>query len=280
MRKTRSSARRYPWILLVLTWAYLTWYFLPLLLAIRTSFTLQPLTNGPPAGWSLDQYRSVWRNPDSFTMLWRSARMASTTILIALPLGTMAALAIRHWVHLTARAVTLLILFAIALPQILLGSSLFLFFVSMDIAVGTTAQVIGHITVAIPFVTLIALAGTLTVDPEQERAAGDLGASPIQIVRRVTLPLMAPSIVAAASVAFVISYDNFVISQSLCIETIRCETVPMALFGRGGVPNPGAPAYALATLALLGTLTATALLAILWNLARRRTSARAGIADG
>jgi len=276
----RGAGKRYPWILFILTWAYLIWYFLPLLLAIRTSFTLQPLTNGAPAGWSLDQYRSVWRNPDSFTMLWRSGRMALTTVLIALPLGTMAALAIRHWVHLTTRAITLLILFAIALPQILLGSSLFLFFVSMDVTVGPTTQVIGHTTVAIPFVTLIALTGAMTVDPEQERAAGDLGASPVQIVRRVTLPLMVPSIVAAASVAFVISYDNFVISQSLCIETIRCETVPMALFGRGGVPNPGAPAYALATLALLGMLTATGLLIVLWNLARRRTNTRVGIANG
>ncbi|MCJ7832147.1 MAG: ABC transporter permease subunit, partial [Actinobacteria bacterium] len=278
MRSGRGTIR-YPWILLALTWAYLIWYFLPLLLAIRTSFTLQPLANGSPAGWSLDQYRTVFRNPDSFTMLWRSGRMALTTVVIALPLGTMAALAIRHWVHLTTRAITLLVLFAIALPQILLGSSLFLFFVSMGLKVGPTAQMIGHITVAIPFVTLIVWTGGLAVDPEQEQAAGDLGASPMQIIRRVTLPLMTPSMIAAASVAFVISYDNFVISQSLCIETIRCETVPMSLFGRGGVPNPGAPAYALATLALLGLLITIGVMVPLWNLARRQTSARIGFTN-
>lgn len=256
---------------MAITWAYLAWYFLPVLLAIRTSFTLQPLTNGPPAGWSLDQYRSVMDNPESITLLLRSARMAVITVLIALPMGTMVALAIRHWIHMTARAITMLILFAIALPQILLGSSLFLFFVSTGPKVGPTAQVIGHVTVAIPFVTLIVLVGARAIAPEQEQAAADLGSSPMQVVTRVVMPMMTPSIIAAASVAFVISYDNFVISQSLCIETIRCETIPMSLFGRGGVANPGAPAYALATIALLGLVVVMALMVPAWRYARRRT---------
>lgn len=259
---------------MAVTWAYLAWYFLPLLLAIRTSFTLQPLTNGPPAGWSLDQYRSVMDNPESITLLLRSTRMAVTTVLIALPLGTMAALSIHHWIHATARAITLLVLIAIALPQILLGSSLFLFFVTTgSLTVGSTAQVIGHVTVAIPFVTLIVLVGAQAIAPEQEQAAADLGASTGQIITRVILPMMTPSLIAAASVAFVISYDNFVISQALCIETSRCETVPMSLFGRGGVANPGAPAYALATIALSGLVLVMALMVPAWRYTRRRTQA-------
>ena len=274
MARERGGAWRFPWFLAAVTWAYLAWYFIPLLLAIRTSFTLQPLTNGPPAGWSLDQYRSVVHNPENFTLLWRSAWMAGATAAVALPLGTMAALSIHHWIHATARAITLLVLIAIALPQILLGSSLFLFFVTTgSLTVGSTAQVIGHVTVAIPFVTLIVLVGAQAIAPEQEQAAGDLGASTGQIITRVILPMMTPSLIAAASVAFVISYDNFVISQALCIETSRCETVPMSLFGRGGVANPGAPAYALATIALSGLVLVMALMVPAWRYTRRRTQA-------
>ena len=99
----------------------------------------------------------------------------------------------------------------------------------------------------------------------------DLGAPPLQAMRRVVFPMLGPSLLAATSIAFVLSYDNFVVSQWLCIETAACETVPMSLFGRGGVANPGAGSYALATMALAVSATIATVIALGWIHARRRT---------
>lgn len=267
--------RRNPWhpprVLRGITWAYLAWSFLPALLAIRASFTARPLANGAPSGWSLDPYRWTLANPDTLTMLGRSFTLAVLTVLLAVPMGTGAAIFLGRRSDRSTLSLAALVLVAIAVPQLLLAANLLSLAVALDIRVGWWTQLIGHVTVALPFVVLIVLVGVRGVRAEQVESAMDLGAGPIEAIRRVVLPIMVPALVAATSVAFVLSYDNFVMSQMLCIETARCETVPMSLFGRGGIANPGAASYALATMALAGSLAVVALAAWAWSYARRRT---------
>jgi spermidine/putrescine transport system permease protein len=262
---------RGPWILRAVTWAYLVWSFLPLMIAVRASFTAQPLTNGAPAGWSLAPYRQVFANPDSLPMLKRSLVMAIFTVLIAVPMGAAAGIAIGRRSGRSTTSLTALILVAVAIPQILLSTNLFFLAGLVHLAVGPVAQLIGHVTVALPFVILVVLLRVRSIHPEQEESAADLGASPLQAIRRALIPALTPALLAAASVAFVLSYDNFVVSQMLCIETARCETVPMSLFGRGGVANPGAASYALATLALGVSVAVVCMIALGWISSRPRT---------
>jgi ABC-type spermidine/putrescine transport system permease subunit II len=145
----------------------------------------------------------------------------------------------------------------IAIPHVALGVAFFYLFVFViRIQLNTITQLVGHVTVALPFVALIVWTRMLFLDVSYEEQATDLGAPPQSTLTRVLLPLCAPAIVVAATVAFAVSFNELALSRYLCTPH-QCQTITM-LVGRDGGDAPP-PAVAIAVIA---TGLSVALLAV------------------
>ena len=137
-------------------------------------------------------------------------------------------------------------------PEIVMGVALLLLFLRIfpGIGLGTEAQVIGQVTFTLSYVVVIVRGRLVSIGPEFEEAAADLGAPPRDQLFRVLLPLLAPAIVASAAVAFAISIDDFVVTQYLSSDA-STTTVSMLLYANArGAPTPALNAIATVGLAI------------------------------
>jgi spermidine/putrescine transport system permease protein len=253
-----ASGRRAPVVLALITWGYLAWWFLPIAVAVRASFSTTDAFL--PRGFTTDWYRFVLQDHELRAIFLRTLRLAALTVAIATPLGGALALGLDRWRGRTSTYLTGTALIAVATPQIAIGAALFLVFAYVLTFVGldARAQMIAHVTLAIPFVAIIVRVRLAQLGRRYEEMAMDLGAPPRSSLRRVVLPLTAPAIVAGAVVAFTLSFDNLVLSEAVCLRLESCRTVPMLMFGavRGDAASPDI--YAIATLALVVSLAGLA----------------------
>ena len=130
-------------------------------------------------------------------------------------------------------------LFPLVTPEIVMAVSLLLVFVTLyKIQLGTTAQVLGQVTFSISYVVLVVRSRLLSVGPEYEEAARDLGASALGALRLVLLPLLAPAIFASLMVVFALSIDDFVVTDYLSSNS-STQTVPIKIYsGVRGTTTP------------------------------------------
>jgi spermidine/putrescine transport system permease protein len=260
VRRWWRNPWRHPHALAAFTWAYVAWSLVPVLIAIQFSFN-----NGRSRtawqGFSMRWYwgdatRSVWHDESLRRALFNSLTLAGLTMLIATPLGVALALGLARWRGPGARGSNLLMLVPLATPEIVMGSMLFLVFDNLFTFVpfGRPAQLLGHVTFSLSYVVVIVRGRLLTIGKEYEEAAQDLGASPLQALRTVLLPLLGPAIFASLMIVFATSIDDFVISAFL-LSDASSETVPVKLYS--SVRTAPTPALnALATVMLLGTTLA------------------------
>ncbi|HEY7224088.1 MAG TPA: ABC transporter permease [Micromonosporaceae bacterium] len=262
--------RRRGWVLAIVTWLYVGWSLLPVLVAIQFSFNdgrSRSSWQGFSTRWYWGTSGSVAEDPGLRLALTNTVELALFTTLIATPLGVALALGLVRWRGRTSRAANGLMLLPLATPEIVMGSALFLVFTNLYtlIPLGRTAQLLGHVTFSVSYVVVIVRARLASVGEEYETAARDLGASPVQALRTVLLPLLTPAIVAGALIVFASSMDDFVISAFLSSDA-SSVTVPIRLYS--SVRNAPTPALnALATVLLLGSAIA---LVLAWLVLRRR----------
>jgi spermidine/putrescine transport system permease protein len=261
-----------PRALAVLTWLYLMWSLVPILLAIRASFASGDAIDS--GGFSLDPYDALFRHSGVQRVLVQSLGLAAATMAIATPLGAALALALRYRRRRSSSFMTGVLLMAVAVPQPVLAIALFFVFVHLFtfVRLDTGAELIAHVTLALPFVAVVTSLGLRSIGPEYEEMAMDLGASPTQSLRRVVLPLLAPSVVGAAVIAFVLSFDNLVLSDWLCFPE-SCRTIPLRLFAGAVDHNLGPNTYALGVTGLV--LTSLAMAVGLWVVRVMRRARRA-----
>jgi spermidine/putrescine transport system permease protein len=280
----RSPARRArswlanPWgrprFLVVATLAYLAWSIVPILIAIRFSFN-EGRSRSAAQGWSFRWYwkdadLSVWHDPDLRAALFQSMRLAGIAVAVTVPLGVALAIGLTRWRGRTARPARFIALVPLVTPEIVAGVALFLVFVYVldFISLGTTAQAIGHVTFSLSFVLIIVRARLISIGPEYEEAAQDLGASPVQALRLALLPMLTPAIVASAIAVFAISMDDFVISAFLSSGSTT-DTVPVRIYSAGRTaPTPAL--NALATITLVFTLVVAVAAFAVWRVVQHR----------
>ena len=265
-----SNPWRKPKVLAVLTWAYFAWWFVPILLAVRTAFNAgDAIAN--PYGFSLQWFWRAERDPELRRAFLQSMGLGALTVAAALPLGTTLALALHHLRTRSSRALGAVAILALATPQPALAVALFFLSVHVFrfVRLDSGAQILGHITLALPIVAIIVRVRLLAIGRDYEEMAMDLGASPAESLRRVLLPLLSPALIVAGVVAFAVSFDNIVISDFLCLPN-NCRTIPTFLYntGRGGDPAP--TLYALATIGLVLSILVVASAAWLLRLNRAR----------
>jgi len=280
----RSAGRRLrewivnPWgkprFLPLVTLLYLVWSIVPILIAIRFSFN-EGRSRSTAQGWSLRWYfddpdLSVWNDPDLRSALFQSLRLSAIAVLIAVPLGVALAIGLTRWRGRGAGTSRFVSVVPLVTPEIVMGVALFLVFVNLltFIPLGTTAQAIGHVTFSLSFVLIIVRARLLSIGPEYEEAAQDLGASPVQALRLALLPMLTPAIVASAIIVFAISMDDFVVSAFLSSGSTT-DTVPVRIYSAGRTaPTPAL--NALATLTLVITLLIAVVAFLIWRLVDAR----------
>jgi spermidine/putrescine transport system permease protein len=151
--------------------------------------------------------------------------IASASALIATVLGTLAGMAMHKY---RPRILPGLVLAPIAMPDILMGVSLLLFFIMLNMSLGLVSITLAHITFCIGFVALSVQARMSSIERSLTEAARDLGATPWQCFRKITLPLLAPGIIAGALMAFTLSIDDFVIT--FFVAGVGSSTLPLQIY--------------------------------------------------
>ena len=166
------------------------------------------------------------------------------------------------------RTANLLIVLPMATPEIVIGASLLSMFLIYSVPLGFTSLLIAHIMFSISFVVVVVRSRLIGFDRSIEDAAADLGATPLATFRHVTLPLLAPGIVAAGLLAFALSVDDFIVSD---FNKGTLETFPLYVFAAHlrGVP---VQVNVLATMLFLVTLAAIAL--VIWQQRRAERMAQ------
>ncbi len=252
---------RNPWgrprFLPVITVAYILWSIVPVAIAILFAFNdgrSRTTWQGFSTRWFTGETGSVLHDPSLQGALKHTLLLAVLCVFVATPIGVALALGLQRWRGRGSGTVNTLMLLPLVTPEIVMGVALLLLFLQVlpGLGLGTTAQAIGQVTFTLSYVVVIVRGRLVSVGPDYEEAAADLGAPPRDQLFRVLLPLLAPAIVASAAVVFALSIDDFVVTQYLSSDA-STTTVSMLLYATGrGAPTPAL--NALATVALLITL--------------------------
>ncbi|MEO8328988.1 MAG: ABC transporter permease [Candidatus Nanopelagicales bacterium] len=284
----RNPWRR-PYVLASVTWAYILWSLVPVLISIQFSFN-NSRSRSSWAGFTTSWYvgtddptapaneASIAQAPELLRSLENSVRLAVLATLISVPIGTALALGLTRWRSRTSAAANGISLFPLVTPELVLGSALLLVFSTLysSIALGFTAMLLGHVTFSISFILVIVRARLVSIGSEFETAAQDLGATRMQAIRTVLIPMLIPAIFASAMITFAASLDDFVVSNFVYGDATNI-TVPILLYSAvKAAPSPAL--NALATLLLVGTLAAL-LLAYLGLRLRKRGEGGSALDD-
>jgi spermidine/putrescine transport system permease protein len=245
--------------LLITVTAYLTMAFLYLPLAGVAVYSVNAARRGFVwQGFSLKWYAKLFQNDWILEAAWNTLVLAVVSTLIATVIGTVLAIAMDRfpWRAATSSVLDTIVHIPVVIPDIILAASLVVAFsllrmVSSAFEPGLVNMIIGHVTFQIAFVALVVRSRLVAIGREVEEAARDLFAGNWYLLRRVTLPLLMPGIVAGAMLAFTLSLDDFVIS--FFTAGPQSQTLPLFIFAavrRGVTPQ----IHALSTLIMLVTV--------------------------
>ncbi|MDX3716115.1 ABC transporter permease, partial [Streptomyces europaeiscabiei] len=189
---------------------------LPIVVIIVTSFSNNAFAAFPPEAWTLNWYKALFADGSKWpTALTLSAFVACLSTVFSLIIGVTAATALTRSELPLRSAVYALVLGPLLIPQIVTALGLFLLFEPAAMLGSPLAIALGHTVLASPIAVLILIATLRGIDERLEDAAASMGAGRMTIARRITFPLAAPGMIAAAIFSFITSFDEFYISQFL-----------------------------------------------------------------
>jgi len=200
----------------------------PLAVVVLASFNSADFLSFPPRGFSMRWYRALWESEvwgDSFRL---SILLTAVVTPLALFIGTLAAYALVRYSFPGKGMIATLVMAPLVMPQIVLGIALLNYFSLLGLVGSLTGLILGHLVVTLPFTVRLVSISVHNLDPALERAAQNLGATPLQTFWRVTLPLLRPGIVAGAIFAAIISFGELAVT--LLIAGARTTTLPLRIF--------------------------------------------------
>ena len=276
---TSVSTRRIK-ALPIIIWGYIAWSLVPVVIAVAYSFndgrSRTVWKSFSFRWWYGDKYASVFHDDSMRNAIINSLVLAVTTMLIVTPLGLMLAIGSHRMKGKSASAVQGMTSVPLITTEIVVGAALLLTFTRLfsGIPLGYPAQLLGNVTFSISAVVVIVRARLVSIGSSFEEAARDLGATRLQALRYVLMPMLWPSIMASFVVVFATVIDDFVITSFLSAG-VDSETVPLRIYSsiRGGAT----PALnALATLLVVTTFAALTVGVFGLSLWRKRHGERGG----
>ena len=224
---------------------------------------------------------SVLHNPNLHAAVVQTLRLSVYTTLIAVPLGVAFALGINRWRGYTASTFNFVMVLSFVIPELIFGVAMFFVFTALftSVHLGTLAETLGLVTWNLSWPAIIVQARLVTLGRQYEEAAADLGATQLQTMRRVMLPLLAPAIFASAVLVFSSVIDDFVIVDLL---NSNVGNTPMSVYiysqQHGG--NGGPALNALGTIMLVMSFVVAGLgyLGYRWMTRGERVDRQAAIA--
>jgi len=202
---------------------------LPIVVILVTSFSNNAFAAFPPEAWTLNWYKALFADGSKWpAALALSALVAALSTVFSLIIGVTAATALTRSELPLRSAVFALVLGPLLIPQIVTALGLFLLFEPAAMLGSPIAIALGHTVLASPIAVLILIATLRGIDERLEDAAASMGAGRLTIARRITFPLAAPGMIAAAIFSFITSFDEFYISQFL--SSVDTVTLPVQVY--------------------------------------------------
>jgi putrescine transport system permease protein len=253
--------------------------YVPILSMIFFSFnnsrlvTVWDAANSPTLRW----YGLLLHNHQILRAAWLSIKIATMNATGAVILGTLSGFALARYGRFRGRTLLSVMTTApLVMPEVITGLSLLLLFVAMEQLIGwpqgrgVTTITIAHITFSMAYVTVIIQSRLANFDESLEEAAMDLGARPLKVFWRITLPLIMPAVASGWLLAFTLSWDDVVISQF--VAGPGSSTLPMVIFSKvrlGVSPDVNALATIMVLIVATGVVTSA-----LWMQSRERRRQR------
>jgi spermidine/putrescine transport system permease protein len=219
--RPRPNPWRHPWFLEGFTWLYLLWSLVPVGIAVLFSFNngdSQSVWQGFSWRWYFaDPVNSVLHDPNLQAAVIQTVRLAVYTTVITVPLGVAFALGINRWRGYTAATFNFVMILSFVIPELIFGVAMFFVFTALftTVGLGTLAETLALVTWNLSWPAIIVQARLVTLGRQYEEAAADLGATHMQVMRRVMLPLLTPAIFASAVLVFSSVIDDFVLVDLL-----------------------------------------------------------------
>ncbi len=232
--------------------------YLPMIILVIYSFNASRLVT-VWAGFSTRWYGELLTNEAFLDAAWVTLKVALVSASLATILGTMAAWALVRAGRFRGRTLFTGMIYApLVMPEVITGLSLLLLFISIGLDRGMTTIVLAHTTFSMCFVSVVVSSRLATFDLSLEEAALDLGCSPWDAFRSVTLPIVAPAVLAGWLLAFTLSLDDLVIASFT--SGPAATTLPMRIFSQvrlGVSPEINALSTLLIALVTVGVVTAS-----------------------
>lgn len=209
-------------------WLVLLFLYVPILVMAAMGFNASPLY-ALPFDFDLVWYKALAGNEKLINAGIHSVVIAVANTVIATALGTMAALAFARYQFRGKTVMQLLLFPPVAIPWLVIGTAMLVFFYWIGIKRGLVAILLGHVALSLPYVIVVVGARLATFPRAVEEAAATLGATPWQTFRRVAAPILAPGVIGGALFAFAVSFDQFVISYFLAPP--GTTTLPVEIYG-------------------------------------------------
>jgi spermidine/putrescine transport system permease protein len=205
------SEKKPPIWLRIYTFIAYLYIYVPILILIIFSFNTMKL-NIRWQGFTLSWYNILFRDQDIIQATRNTLIIAFISTLVATVVGTLAALAMQRYRFPGYNASETLMYIPIVIPEVVMGISLLVFFVMINLTLGLVTITLAHIAFNIPFVTLVVRARLHGYDNAIDEAAMDLGADEMKTFWRVTLPTILPGVLSGAMLALTLSLDDYVIT--------------------------------------------------------------------
>lgn len=243
---------------------FVAFLYAPVLLMPLFSLNDGTFATFPLKGLTLRHYAEMAANGPMMAALWNSLVIAAIVTLVSTGLAIPAALALTRFRLPGAAPIIGFMMLPLVIPSIVIAVALLVIilrFLGIGLSLWTVAA--GHVLICLPFCLSVLMSRLEGFDPALEEASSDLGCTPWQTFRRLTLPLAMPGVISSLLLGFIISFDEFVIAFFL---TGTENTLPVYLFSQLRFPNKLPGTLALGSLILVGS----AILVILAEVIRKR----------
>ena len=200
----------------------------PILVVCFVAFTPEGYLSFPTHSWSLRWFRAIARYPEFIAAFWRSLGLGALSSAVAVAISVPAALAIARYRFPGREAMSALFMSPLMIPHIVLGVAFLRFFTQIGLGGTFAGLVLAHIVIVLPFALRLTLASAIGLDWAIEHAAVSLGASEWTVLRRITLPLVAPGLISGWALAFINSFDE--VTMTVFVSAPGTVTLPVQMF--------------------------------------------------